>query len=67
MNNIPELGDLLDEVKYHEITDRLLITCENISNHLIQHPVCKLDKDVSVNIEKALELLFKAYQIAGTK
>jgi hypothetical protein len=52
---------------YHEMADRLhVITC-TIDVHLLQHPVAKLDKKISKNIEKALELLEEAYLEAGSK
>jgi hypothetical protein len=38
-----------------------------IDDHLLQHPVAKLDKNISKKIEKALELLAEAYQEAGSK
>jgi hypothetical protein len=52
---------------YHEMTDRLHVVSCIINDHLIQHPVNKLDKEVSQPIEKALELLYEAYQISGKK
>jgi hypothetical protein len=38
-----------------------------IDTHLLQHPVAKLDKNISGNIEKAVDLLHEAYQQAGSK
>jgi len=38
-----------------------------IDEHLVQHPVAKLDKDVSKKIEEALDLLHEAYQQAGSR
>ena len=38
-----------------------------IDDHLVQHPVSKLDKEVSKPIEQALDLLHEAYQITGNK
>jgi hypothetical protein len=49
------------------MVDRLhVITC-TIDTHLLQHPVAKLDKNISGNIEKAVDLLCEAYQQAGSK
>jgi len=59
--------DLLTKEYYHEMTDRLHVVSCIINDHLIQHPVNKLDKEVSQPIEKALELIHEAYQIAGYK
>ena len=52
---------------YHEMTDRLHVICCIIDDHLIQHKVNKLDKEVNKPIEQALELLAEAYQISGKK
>ena len=57
----------LNSGHYHEMVDRLhVITC-TIDTHLLQHPVAKLDKDVSKKIEAALGLLHEAYQQAGSR
>lgn len=62
-NKIPK--DLLDEFHYHEVLDRLhVITC-TCEDHLMQHPVVKLEKNVKQNVEKAIEHLWKAYQQVG--
>jgi hypothetical protein len=59
--------ELLTQAHYHEIVDRLhVITC-TIDDHLLQHPVAKLNKEVGKNIEKAVDLLYEAYQQAGSK
>ena len=52
---------------YHEMTDRLHVISCMVNDHLIQHQVNKLDKEINEPIEKALELLFEAYQISGKK
>ena len=59
--------DLLTKEHYHEITDRLHVVSCMINDHLIQHPVNKLDKEVSQPIEQALNLIYEAYQISGKK
>jgi hypothetical protein len=38
-----------------------------MDEHLIQHPVAKLDKNVSGKIAAALDLLAEAYQEVGSK
>ena len=49
------------------MADRLhVITC-TIDTHLLQHPVAKLDKNISKKIEEALDLLHEAYQEAGSR
>lgn len=58
---------LLDKSHYREILDRTFIILNNIDNHLIQHPVSKLDKEISNKIEKAHLILSEAYQLTGQK
>ena len=57
----------LTKEDYHEITDRLHVICCIVDDHLIQHKVNKLDKEVNKPIEQALDLLAEAYQISGQK
>ena len=57
----------LDPGYYHEMADRLHVLMCTMDDHLLQHPVAKLDKNVSKKIEEALELLAEAYQEAGSK
>jgi hypothetical protein len=59
--------ELLNKGYYHEMTDRLHVVCCMIDDHLIQHPVSKLNKEISEPIEQALNLLHKAYQLSGIK
>jgi len=58
---------LLEKSHYSEILDRTFIILNNIDNHLIQHPVSKLDKEVSNKIENAHLILSEAYQLTGQK
>lgn len=58
---------ILNPGHYHEMVDRLHVIMCTIDEHLLQHPVAKLDKDVSKKIEGALDLLHEAYQQAGSK
>jgi len=58
---------LLNKEQYSEILDRTFIILNNIDNHLIQHPVSKLDKEISNKIEEAHSILSEAYQISGRK
>lgn len=50
---------------YLEMMDRLHIIMENINDHLLQHPVAKVDKRIDSLLNKALEELWDAYQITG--
>ena len=49
------------------MADRLHVVSCMVNDHLIQHKVSKLDKQVNQPIEQALELLLEAYQVAGNK
>ena len=62
-----DLTILLDKFHYHEAMDRTHILCENINDHLLQHPVCKLDKEIGMKVELALDTLYEAYQIIGSR
>lgn len=55
----------LDELHYHEMTDRLSVVMMVVENNLIQHPVAKLNKEVQSLIDQAHEKLFEAYQLSG--
>ena len=55
----------LTEFHYHEALDRASVIVDNIDRHLIQHPVCKLDKEVGKLVEEAAMKMFEAYQLLG--
>lgn len=55
----------LTEFHYHEALDRAYIIGDTIDRHLIQHPVCKLDKEVNALVEEAAMKIFEAYQLIG--
>jgi hypothetical protein len=55
----------LTEFHYHEALDRVHIIGDTIDRHLIQHPVCKLDKEVNALVEEAAMKIFEAYQLIG--
>ena len=57
----------LTESHYHEALDRASVVLDNIDRHLIQHPVCKLDKDVAILVEEASTKMYEAYQLLGHK
>lgn len=60
-----KLKDKLNPGHYHEMMDRLHVIMSNIDDHLLQHPVAKVDKKLNSHLNKALEELWQAYQIAG--
>lgn len=53
----------LTEFHYHEALDRSAVILDTIDRHLVQHPVCKLDKGVAILIEDAAMKLHEAYQL----
>ena len=57
----------LDQFYWHEALDRTHVILSNIDDHLIQHPVLKLNPDIRRLIEKASENLSEAYQLLGDK
>jgi hypothetical protein len=62
-----QILEMLDQFHWHEALDRTHIICENIDNNLLQHPVCKLDKEVSKKVDQALTTLYEAYQLMGER
>lgn len=50
----------LNHSQYLQIMDRLNVTCSNIDTHLLQHPVCKIRKNITAKVENALDNLFEA-------
>ena len=63
MANKPELDDL----HYHEALDRLHVVISMIDDHLIQHPVFKLETEERRLIEDAQLKMAEAYQRIGNK
>jgi len=61
-----EVKEKLDEFHYHEILDRLAVSISNIDNHILQHPVGKVERNVKQNVDKAIEYLCIAYQEVGS-
>jgi hypothetical protein len=60
-----KLKDKLNSGHYLEMMDRLHIIMENLNDHVIQHPVAKVNKKLNTKLNTALENLWDAYQIAG--
>lgn len=63
-----KIGDIeLDDFHYHEMMDRLSVIMESLDSSIMQHPIGKIEKEISDEVELAFNHLFKAYQIAGEK
>ena len=58
-----KIGIELDDFHYHEILDRLKVVIDNIDNHLIQHPVLKLETEAKDHVTEGTDSLWKAYQL----
>jgi hypothetical protein len=56
--------DKLDYRQYYELIDRLHVVMSHINDNIIQHPVCKIENQITTDIEKAMELLISASIIA---
>ena len=41
--------DKLDQFHYHEMLDRLHVLMSTLDDHILQHPVCKLEKEIGKN------------------
>lgn len=60
-----KVSDVLNDGHYLEVMDRLYLCTSIVDNHVMQHPVCKVYEELRLEVEKALEHLCVAYQIAG--
>lgn len=62
-----DLTKMLSGLQYHEALDRSKVFFNNIDMNLLQHPVCKLDKEVSNKVEECLNALHAVCQIIESK
>ena len=60
-----KLLEKLNAGHFLEIMDRLHVAASTVDEHIMQHPVCKIDKELNKEVELALTHLYNAYQIAG--
>jgi hypothetical protein len=60
-----EIKDKLDQFHYHEALDRLHVVMSMCDEHLMQHPVIKIESNVKQNVNEAIKLLWQAYQEVG--
>lgn len=51
------------QIQYREAFDRSSIILETIDRHLIQHPVCKLDKEIAKLIEESAAKIHEALRL----
>ena len=57
----------INDGHYLELMDRLHIVCCTIDDHILNHPLSEINKDVQTKIDDALVLLMDAYQLIGNK
>jgi hypothetical protein len=57
----------INDGHYLELMDRIHIVSCTIDDHILNHPLCGVNKDVQQKIDKSLELLMEAYQMVGNK
>lgn len=55
----------INDGHYLELMDRIHVVSCTIDDHLLTHPICKVNKDIQNKIDEALELLMEAYQMVG--
>lgn len=57
----------INDGHYLELMDRLHVVCCTIDDHILNHPLAEVNKDVQEKIDEALEILMEAYQMIGNK
>ena len=68
MSNIIEENEIeINYGHYLELMDRLHIVNCTIDDHILNHPLAEVNKDIQIKIDEALSLLMDAYQMIGNK
>ena len=68
MSNIIEENEIeINDGHYLELMDRLHIVNCTIDDHILNHPLAEVNKDIQIKIDEALSLLMEAYQMVGNK
>ena len=57
----------INDGHYLELMDRLHVVNCTIDDHILNHPLAEVNKDVQNKIDEALGLLMEAYQMIGSK
>jgi hypothetical protein len=52
---------------YLELMDRLYVLAETLHQHCLQHPLAENDEEIYAAIETAVEAVYEAYQVVGSK
>jgi hypothetical protein len=68
MSNIIKENEIeINDGHYLELMDRLHIVNCTIDEHILNHPLAEVNKDIQQKIDEALSLLLDAYQMIGNK
>jgi hypothetical protein len=57
----------INDGHYLELMDRIHVVSCTIDDHILNHPLCEVNKDIQTKVDKALELMMDAYQMVGNK
>ena len=57
----------INDGHYLELMDRIHVVSCTIDEHILNHPLCEINKDVQHKVDEALELMMEAYQLIGNK
>ena len=60
-----DLKDKLNPGHYLELMDRIHIIISTLDDHLIQHPLTKVERTVRNHLYTAVDALYDAYQEVG--
>ena len=55
----------INDGHYLELMDRLTVVGYTIDDHILNHPLAKVNPLLQTKIEKALDLLYDVYQDVG--
>jgi hypothetical protein len=57
----------INDGHYLELMDRIHVVSCTIDEHILNHPLCGVNKDIQDKIDEALSLMMDAYQMVGNK
>lgn len=57
-----EISDKLNPGHYLELMDRLHVIMSMVDDHLIQHPLAKVERNIRTHLYTAVDALYDTYQ-----
>jgi len=57
----------INDGHYLELMDRIHVVSCTIDEHILNHPLCEVNKDIQNKVDEALGLMMEAYQMVGSK